>query len=169
MGRGWEAAPHTRDPSSSSQVECFLRHPERQRRIRLPCPFMCRLETGVTDSSACGLRMTGSKCGTVARRGRRAPQIKQSFVGAAGDQRSPLPHPHTCRLCRGGLRPPAVAMRDHIFVGCDIVLAKGAPGSSRPTHRRTAPHPRHSEAVRPKNPYFSSLGSLSEGAAAAGG
>ena len=42
---------------------------------------------------------------------RHAPQIKQSFVGAAGDQRSPLPHPHTCRLCRGGLRPPAKPRR----------------------------------------------------------
>ena len=45
--------------------------------------------------------------------------------------------------------------RQGVLSGADFART-----TSRPTHRRTAPHPRHSEAVRPKNPYPSSLGSL---------
>ena len=38
--------------------------------------------------------------------------------------------------------------RQGVLSGADFART-----TSRPTQRRTAPHPRHSEAVRPKNPY----------------
>ena len=59
---------------------------------------------GSTDSTACGLRMTGSVVllfvwGATTRRANR------SRMATAGGRRPPLPAP--CAVCMGGLWPPA--------------------------------------------------------------